>query len=63
MATCKGCGKEIKWITMATGAKMPVDEMPQKMIQIKENIGESITVFMPHWATCSKADNFRKEKG
>ena len=60
MQKCKGCGKEIKWVVMASGAKMPLDAKPLQMIQVKEGIGESIPVYMPHWATCEKASRFKK---
>ena len=60
MPKCKGCGKEIKWVVMASGAKMPLDAKPVQMIQVKEGIGESIPVYMPHWATCEKAKDFKR---
>jgi len=60
---CKGCDQEIKWIIMGrTGAKMPIDVKPVQMIQVKEDIGEMIPVYIPHWATCPKAKNFKKGK-
>jgi len=59
---CKGCGLKIKWVMMASGAKMPLDEKPIKMIQVKEGIGELIDVYQPHWATCPKAGKFRHGK-
>ena len=57
---CKGCGQQIKWVMMASGAKMPLDAKPVKMIQVKEGIGAVIDVYTPHWATCPKAKNFKK---
>ena len=34
----------------------------QNMVQVKEGIGEIISVHMPHWATCSKAKDFKNGK-
>ena len=74
MSTCKGCGKEIKWVKTSTGKNMPLDPKPVKMIQVKDRpvmddvqvesikTGYSIDVYMPHWATCEKADQFKKEQ-
>lgn len=59
MPKCKGCGQEIKWVEMATGKKMPLDAKPVQMVQVKEGIGQVIPVYMPHWATCSKAKDFK----
>ena len=60
MPKCKGCGQEIKWCIMASGAKMPLDAKPVNMIQVKENIGEVISVYTPHWITCEKAKDFKQ---
>ena len=62
MATCKGCGQEIQWIMMASGAKMPVNAIPIKMIQVKEGIGALIDVYTPHWVTCPQADKFKTKQ-
>jgi len=60
MAICKGCGQEIKWVEMASGKKMPLDAKPLSAIEVKENIGAVVNVYMPHWATCTKANQFKK---
>ena len=57
---CKGCGQEIKWVMMASGAKMPLDAKPVKMIQVKDGIGEVIDVYRTHFETCTQANKFRK---
>ena len=59
MAKCKGCGAKIEWVKMVSGKKMPLDKA-QSMVQVKEGIGQVIQVHMPHWATCSKAKDFKK---
>lgn len=59
MSKCKGCDQEIKWCEMASGKKMPLDDKPASMVQVKEGIGEIIKVYMPHWATCKKAKDFK----
>jgi len=58
---CKSCGAEIEWIKMVSGKMMPVDPQEYKMIRMK-NRGEVITVYMPHWATCSDADKHRQNR-
>ena len=57
---CTGCGQEIKWVVMASGAKMPLDAKPVQMIQVKEEIGAVIPVYTAHWATCKKAKDFKR---
>ncbi|KKL57067.1 hypothetical protein LCGC14_2239150 [marine sediment metagenome] len=59
---CRGCHQEIKWAEMPTGKKMPLDYKPLIMVQVTEGIGEMIKVYMPHWATCPKAKDFKKKK-
>ena len=62
MPKCKSCNAEIKWVEMATGKKMPLDAKPLQMVQVKEGIGQVIPVYMPHWATCQNAKDFKKGK-
>lgn len=62
MPKCKGCGQEIKWVEMATGKKMPVDAKPVVMIQIKGGVGQAVSFYKPHWATCPNAKDFKREK-
>ena len=62
MAKCRGCGKPIRWVEMISGKKMPLDEKPLSMVEVKEEIGDIISVYMPHWATCEKAADFKKKK-
>lgn len=57
MATCKGCGATIEWITTEAGKKMPVD--PPRVVVVTFE-GKVVTGQMSHFATCPKADRFRK---
>ena len=72
---CRGCGKEIGWIKMLfTNKNMPVDLKPQQMVMLLDDLPEGtisnfqpdratmVKVYMPHWATCPKADKFKKKK-
>ena len=61
MPKCKGCGQEILWVMMASGAKMPLDAKPIQMIQVKEGIGAVIPVYTTHWLSCPKAACFKKK--
>jgi hypothetical protein len=63
VVSCKGCGKPIQWIEMASGKKMPVDAEPVTAVRIEDGKGVVTKVFTPHWATCPKGADFRKEKG
>jgi len=65
MPTCKGCGQEIKWVKTPAGKNMPLDPKPVKMVEIVSRLSDAdvgivVDVYMPHWATCSKAEQFKK---
>lgn len=49
-ATCRGCGADLEWWITPSGKKIPMDPMTS---------GDSKAV--PHWSTCSNADDFRKK--
>jgi len=62
--TCKGCGREINWVKTLNGKNMPVDPEPQTMVVTTKNdkAWVSKTCYVPHWATCPNADDFRKRE-
>ena len=65
MATCKGCGASIIWIKTEMGKDMPVNLKSEKRyVFIKDHIHTDhwklADSFMPHWATCPKAKDFKK---
>ena len=62
MSTCKGCGAEMKWIMTEAGKNAPVDPDPVKVFVKNEATGAWTVVsgFVPHFATCPNADQFRK---
>lgn len=47
---CRGCGVRILWVETPKGKKMPLNE--------PNEYGE----YLPHWDSCPKAKDFRKEK-
>lgn len=55
---CKGCGSAIIWIKTKNGKSMPVD---LKEISIMTIDGRMEAGFIPHWATCPKAKEFKKK--
>ena len=57
MAKCKSCGADIIWIEMQSGKKMPCNS--EKTTIVTED-GKTITGYIPHWATCPNAQNFKK---
>lgn len=76
MSRCRGCGAEIEWVRMKSGKTMPVDLEPVFVAEGGNQVfvtdeGETITGsaaaentgevgFIPHWATCPAAGQFRK---
>ena len=76
MAYCKGCGKLIVWTKMQSGKSMPCDPevirfVPGEgsemfvtpdglLLQGKRDPQSNIIGYIPHWATCPKANGFRK---
>lgn len=57
---CPACGEMIGFITTTKGAQMPINA--DKKVTVITLFGETVTGFIPHWATCSEADRFRKKK-
>ena len=43
---CRGCGQKIQWYQTPKGKVMPLD----------------MDTYEPHWSSCPKADNFRKDR-
>lgn len=73
VSRCDGCGAEIYWITTTAGKPMPVDTQkrtilaPESWTQgLKGVTSDSkwITVsgYQSHFASCPKANQFRKPK-
>jgi len=56
-AVCRGCGAKMKWIHLLSGKDMPVD--PTEITIITAD-GRTSRGYIPHWATCPKADQFKK---
>lgn len=52
LAYCRGCGALIEWWITPAGKRMPMD--------VTDNISSAKT--QAHWATCPKAQDFRREK-
>lgn len=60
---CRGCGELIRFVNMKTGGAMPLNIKPVKFIQVDERgIGRMVEGYVSHFATCEKADDFRKKK-
>ena len=57
---CKGCGQRILYMKTAANKIMPVDYKPElDNVNIDKFDPKTMT---SHFATCSKADQFRKKK-
>ena len=46
---CRGCAAAVEWWLTPTGHRIPINPMP-----------ELLTPAIAHWATCPKAEEFRK---
>jgi len=67
-AICKGCGADLIWAMTSNGKLMPLNAK-------KTNVGYEVEVIndkavcvpikghLQHWATCSKAADFKQKKG
>lgn len=70
---CKGCGAEILWMKTELGKYMPVDlvKITVRLICVttlldKDGVTHSnpkpgVIGWRPHWQTCPKAEEFRKQ--
>jgi hypothetical protein len=68
MSKCRGCGAEIIWATTElSGKAVPLDVMVEKRFLILHYDADKPCVrlhdtYMPHFATCPKASEFRKNQ-
>lgn len=60
MSKCKGCNANIIWIKTKAGKQMPCNV---EKITIVTEQGETITGYMPHWATCPEYKKFKTSVG
>jgi hypothetical protein len=67
MSTCNGCGAAIRWAITPNGRRMPVDAKPEKRIVLDDvRLGDDpptarvVDTYVSHFATCPKAQQFRK---
>ena len=54
---CRGCGEQIEWWITPKGKRMPITV--KSTATITRASGD---VREPHWASCPKAEDFRKAK-
>lgn len=65
VSKCKGCGANIKWIKTDAKKNMPLDAKPVKYYRRARTSPFSYFMdegYMPHWATCTAAQKFKKKK-
>ena len=65
---CRACGAPIIWaVTVGNGRRMPLNETPEQRVVIRERDGKTeckvVATYMPHWATCPRAAEFRGKNG
>jgi hypothetical protein len=77
MPTCKACGEEIRWIRTRAGKRMPVDAESFAQHDLKpgvtvvseagdvlrggRHVASAAYGYVPHWATCPFADQFKSD--
>ena len=64
MTKCKSCGKEILWVTMETGSKMPIDcDSIKKGLVLSGDYkqGAIRNVGVSHFQTCPNANKHRNK--
>lgn len=61
---CASCRAPVRWISTASGAAMPIDPEPRKMIVLRPGteIGDVVDAFVSHFATCPNASQHRKPR-
>jgi hypothetical protein len=60
---CKGCGETIEWVVTKGGKRMPVNLVPVKVAVARPDGRYDVaTGRESHFATCSKAGEFRKPR-
>ena len=63
---CRGCDRDILFVKTSNGKSMPVDPEPLRVMVKRKD--EDVYYYAPvafvsHFATCEKADDFRRDKG
>lgn len=66
MAKCEGCGAEMIWTITEAGRRMPLNAKPVPgLVTLDDNgraHGVKAKVYQSHYATCPKAEQFRKPR-
>lgn len=57
MSKCKGCGAEIIWVKTRMEKQCRVIRKKMTIIAVD---GEVVAGRIPHWMSCTKANQFRK---
>lgn len=63
-ATCRACGSPILWATSTKGRPMPLNLPPEGRYVIEQHrsgpVASYSETYISHFATCPKADEFRR---
>jgi hypothetical protein len=57
---CKSCGAKIRFVEMASGKKMPIEENVKNIVAKFGEKWKTITGYESHFANCPGADLHRK---
>ena len=58
--TCRGCGAPIVWGLTEAGKKVPLDPPEKRYVALRDGRFRIVETWTPHFATCSKRDDFRR---
>ena len=62
MPKCKSCGRDIRFVEMPTGRKMPIEVTPKNVVAKVGGQWKTITGYESHFVNCPDADNHRRPK-
>jgi len=60
LGECRGCGQPVKWLKTIRGKNIPVD--PDTIDDHGATVFDPYQGMVSHFATCTKADDFRGRK-
>ena len=67
VGTCRGCGATIAWIKLTESGKLHPVDLPPALVRVENgsvpvSMGNVVARFVSHFATCPKANDFRRGK-
>jgi hypothetical protein len=62
--SCSSCGAPVLWVVMTSGARMPLNPTPQRLITLAtvDHVGHVQDCYTSHFATCPNAAEHRRPR-